>query len=447
MALTHVSSQLQGIGEMSVMTLVAISDLDSKLVAIGNHFHALEVREETWSSLRDRLIELNDTLEDIEQQFDSFPIYSMYCLEILEELAEDNGIAKENFRTMEDKKIVNTFRRRVSSDNRKFTNNLSGLGLSDEYAYFCSLLEDYRITSRRLDGNRNGHSELIERQKKEGIPEPEKIHIDYLENLGKKIAKFEEIEALLPAKRKELEDEIIQKRHESEYYRKLVSSDIKVDMNSAHPLAKWYRENEPKIMADYHQEGWYPHQNGVKEICGHYETRAKDEATGTPLIFGAWETPRGVEYRKRCKRTAIEGQPYCITHRLNRPAYQSSFMGDPDPTIVEGETSRERIARVERITTRTNSMHGHGWEMKSFTDIILKEQSHWNEIRKPLDELDSEILNPKSSKLIRRRELFITNKKPMEILNNNIESDSRKLQDIENELSEHLPLDVNASDL
>ena len=85
--------------------------------------------------------------------------------------------------------------------------------------------------------------------------------------------------------------------------------------------------------------------------------------------------------------------------------------------------------------------------MKSFTDIISIEQSHWKGVRKPLVELDSEIANPKSSKLIERRELFIANKQPIEILDNNIESDSRKLQEIENELSEHLPLDVNASDL
>ena len=83
MALANISSQLHGIGEMSVQTLIAISDLDSKLVTLGSHFHALEVREETWSSMRDRLIELDDRLEDIEEQFDSFPIYSMYCLSLI----------------------------------------------------------------------------------------------------------------------------------------------------------------------------------------------------------------------------------------------------------------------------------------------------------------------------------------------------------------------------
>ena len=60
-ALIRVSSQLQGIGEMSVMTLVGISELDSKLVAIGKHFHAKEVMEDTWASMRDRLIDLDDT--------------------------------------------------------------------------------------------------------------------------------------------------------------------------------------------------------------------------------------------------------------------------------------------------------------------------------------------------------------------------------------------------
>ena len=96
-ALIRVSSQLQGIGEMSVMTLVGISELDSKLVAIGKHFHAVEVREETWSSMRDRLIDLDDTMEEIEQQFEEFPVYSMFCLEVLETLADKNGIEKENF--------------------------------------------------------------------------------------------------------------------------------------------------------------------------------------------------------------------------------------------------------------------------------------------------------------------------------------------------------------
>jgi len=418
MALANISSQLHGIGEMSVQTLIAISDLDSKLVTLGSHFHALEVREETWSSMRDRLIELDDRLEDIEEQFDSFPIYSMYCLEILEEIAENNGIVKENFRTMEDKKIVNTFRRKVTSNNLKFTNNLSGLGLSDEYAYFCSLLEDYSDTSQTLDEYRNERSNLLESSKTAGIPDLENIGIDYLENLEKEIEKFEEIEAALPDKRKELNDKIIEERQQSAYYQKLVSSDIKVDMNSAHPLAKWYRENASEIMAEHHQKGFYPHEDEIEEICGSYRT------VDTESLEYSWKR---VKSRVRCSWKAINGQPYCQKHRLERPAWAGNFHPDPSPVIGGG------------------SGYGHGWEMKSFTKTINKELSHWERIRKPLLRLDVEIAYPQTNLLRERKEIFIGNNNRMNNLTDNIESASIKLGEIENNLSKHLPVDIDVS--
>ena len=420
-ALIRVSSQLQGIGEMSVMTLVGISELDSKLVAIGKHFHAVEVREETWSSMRDRLIDLDDTMEEIEQQFEEFPVYSMFCLEVLEALADKNGIEKENFRYRDDKVDVNAFRKRIKATKRSFNSGLRDLNLITAYSEFIGLLQEHHNKTEELRKERSQISKSLKLLMDKNIPDPRKGRSDNypdqideeISSHNERIAELKDLVDKLGKRRKEEEARYIEKRKENPSYQELRS--IKVDLDSEHPIASWNKGLELELRSRInHTNGIFPSEKGLNEQC----------CAGVKRFFPAHYSDKGVWVKEtnrtvRCLRPASRGRIFCHVHN------------------------------------NKNSKPGR-YKLKSFENLILAEKRAGEKLRQRLSNLEKEIQRTKNQKGKLRPEIktkemkkdkFVQHSQKISTAGENAEKLSDRLDVIENKLSLHLPLDVSPSDL
>ena len=425
-ALIHVSSQLQGIGEMSVMTLVGISELDAKLVAIGKHFHAVEVREETWSSMRDRLIDLDDTMEEIEEHFEEFPVYSMFCLEVLEALADKNGIEKENFRYRDDKVDVNAFRKRIKATKRLFNSSLRDLELIPKFNEFKGLLQEYHNKTEELRKERSQISKSVKLLKDEKIPDPRKGSSDnYPDQIdeevsqhNERIAELEDLVDKLGKKRKEEEARYIEKRKENPSYQELRS--IKVDLDSLHPIASWNKSLDSKLKSrNNHAKGILPVEKGVNEKCCADVIKLTKAGYWTGRRLEKWIPPKYGNVR--CTRPASRRfGVFCFAHNNDKKFKMGKY------------------------------------KIKSFEKLILAEKKAGKKLRQRLGNLEAEIsktlnLVEKSRNLIGTKEeekkKFVQHRQQILSTGEKAEELSGRLDVIENKLSLHLPLDVSPSDL